>query len=210
MNTKDNRQEGGIGTTPKAVILYDRLETMLAANQLLGRLMPRGGQDPDWTVNSWRFDMLQRGGEAGKALGEALDAELILVAIGEADGLWAWPEDWLRRWAVNRKPADGALGLVFVGTKIRGAAESEVVAPLRRMAARQNLKILLFEATKASVGQSLAFRCLPGAPQGFFGGQPAPAWNDRQGSPQQSAEFPQHRAGTGSAAGRLCDQGSQS
>jgi hypothetical protein len=132
-------------STAKAVILYDRLETVLAAKQFVARLAWSAGGGADWTVNSWQFDMLERGDEARKALDATSDAGLMMVAMGGSQALHHWPEDWLARWAALQRVRGATLVLTLIGTASRIEAESSVIAPLRRLTERSHLELFIVE-----------------------------------------------------------------
>ena len=113
MNSQSTSSKGRLGRTPQAVILYDRLEMLLVANQILGWLPPSAGFASDWRVNSWRFDMLQKGTEGERALGETREAEVMVVAIGNLQTQPDWPENWLPLWMARQKPARTLLMLLL-------------------------------------------------------------------------------------------------
>jgi hypothetical protein len=146
MKTKFIRDMPGSAKIMKAVILYDQLESMLMANQLVGRLPSHRNCGADWTVNTWRFDLLESGREGEAALGDASDAELMIVAVGKAQALRVWPEDWLARWALGRKVATAALALVLVGEANRVEAVSAVMFPLSRLADNRRLSFFAIGA----------------------------------------------------------------
>ena len=137
----------------KAVILYDCIETMLETNEILAGFPPRSGGDAEWAVSSWRFDMLEQGIEAEKALEETSDVELIILAIGDAGALWDWPEDWLRRWAEGHKTANVTLVVALAGVLDEVKVESALIAPLRRLAELQDMRILVLRDTTPSTGR---------------------------------------------------------
>lgn len=138
------------GNAAKAVILYDQLETMLVANQLVGCLPTRTEGRAEWTVNSWRFDMLEQGLEGETALGETSDAGLMIVAIGDAHAVRFWPKEWLNRWAACRQAGGAALALVLVGAANQIEARSAVIVPLRRLAERSQLRLFIVDDKSAT------------------------------------------------------------
>src|SRR3974390_2774382 len=138
------REAGSLGKTTKVAILYDRLESMLAANQALAQLPSGAGPGTEWTVNSWQFDLLKQGIEARRALADTSDARLIILAISGARALRSWPRDWLESWAAQRKGSRAALGVFLIGRAGGLIAESVVIAPLRVLAAVRRLRIFRF------------------------------------------------------------------
>jgi hypothetical protein len=158
MNPGFDLTESGGKAAPKAVILYDRLETMLAANQLLALLPSRTVGTVGWLVNSWRFDMLRREDEARKALSESSDAELVLVALETAEPLPHWSQIWIDRWAAGRKIAQAALGLVLVWTSRQFLGDSGLLATLRKLAIAADLRIFAFTNTTADADLPLSFQ----------------------------------------------------
>jgi len=137
----------------KAVILYDCIETMLETNEILACVPPRSRRDAEWTVNSWRFDMLEQGIEAEKALEETSDVELIILAIGDAGDVWDWPEDWLRRWVAGHQTANATLVVVLAGVPDEVQIELDLIAPLRGLAEWQDMRILVLRDTTPSTGR---------------------------------------------------------
>lgn len=125
----------------RAVILYDHLETLLMANQLLDRVPSAQGRQTDWTVNSWQFNMLAWGCrlEAYRALEESVDVEVIVVAVGDSDAWAGLPMEWLVRWAEYRRRACSRLVVLTFGSAEAGASDVPTIAALRLLAESQAL-----------------------------------------------------------------------
>ena len=152
MNTRKTPIDGGGGRTAKAVILYDHLETMLLANQLVGRLPRATGAATDWTVKSWHFAMLGQGLEGDRALQETDDAEVMVLAIGREEHLQDWPQHWLVRWLARRKSLPVTILVMLIGLADTVASEWSVVAPLRWLADAGRYGLFVFDDTRTGAG----------------------------------------------------------
>lgn len=119
----------------KAVILYDNLDTLLAANEILVRVQSNEGGCTDWLVHSWRFDMLmlKHRLEAYRAMEESADAELMVIAIGDPAAWGRLPVDWLGLWWDYRRSPAARLIVMPFGSARRGAADAPVTGALRRL-----------------------------------------------------------------------------
>jgi len=204
------RNETGTAKIGRAVILYDQLETMLAANQFVGRLPPHAFGCAEWTVNSWRFDLLEPRAECEAALDESSDADVMFLALGDTQALREWPEDWLVRWARRRQSADAVLGLVLIGAANRAEAGAWVIAPLLRLVDEAHLEFFVVDDAQTAAEWDTGFRRSdgilsdwPGIPVGRGSVNCPPAL-------RQCAEFIQQPADLCSAAGRLRRDGPQS
>jgi len=144
--------QGGRNAAVKAVILYDHLDTLLAANQMLGWLSPGRGVAADWTVLSWRFDLLDGALEQERALDQSRDADLMAIAFERMHAPGNWPEGWLRRWAAERQAPNPLLMVILSGKAEHSQAESEVIPPLRGLAESGGLRMLLTDGTQAGDG----------------------------------------------------------
>jgi hypothetical protein len=207
MNAKLIRDAPRLAKVTKAVILYDRLESMLAANEIASRLPSRPDCGADWTVNSWRFDMLENGREGEKALGETSDSDLMIVTLENAKPLLHCPLDWLARWAADHQNPGAALVLVLVGTTNRVATAPEVIAPLLRLAERCHLEFFIVDCIQAGADQRSEFRHWTQFSRWNHPARDLPANQpERRGVngstvTQQAPEFIQHPAETCSAGG---------
>jgi len=145
MSARGTGKQGASTGTAHAVILYDDLESMLVANELLGRLpLPPGGAG-EWTVNSWRFDMLEWGMEGQTALRDAAAAELMVLAMKDATEVEYWPEEWLAHWAAGRRVAAAQLALVPVRTPGSTEPGPGLIKLLRQLAGWANLRLLVLD-----------------------------------------------------------------
>jgi len=154
MNAKLFRPVAGLVTTAKLVILYDELETLLAANQRLEHLSPEMEKKPEWVVNSWRFDMLGPDWrlEAYRALEEAADAGVVLVAICDLPASADVPMDWLETWAGLRRVREAKLIVMPFGFAPGRKEFATLVGRLRRLAKLHDLSCVVFNG--ASTGKA--------------------------------------------------------
>jgi hypothetical protein len=138
------RGNDGSGRLVRAAILYDHLESMLAANELLGRLRPDPEVNEDWTVNSWSFEMLETGLEGWRALEDTSDVRVMVLALGDAQSLEKWPASWLWRWAANRRAGMCGFWLVLFGPASVALRAAETATRLHRFAEDQGLTMFVF------------------------------------------------------------------
>ncbi len=92
----------------KALIIYDDLTGATRATAALKRAALRANVGADWDIKPWRTDALKFPSVADRALIEAADADLIVLAGPQAHSLPTWLEDWLRCWVIRRNIEDAA------------------------------------------------------------------------------------------------------
>jgi hypothetical protein len=97
----------------KALIIYDDLTGATRATAALKRAALRANVGADWDINPWRTDALKFPSVADKALIEAADADLIVLAGPQTHSLPTWLEEWLRCWVIRRNIPDAALALLY-------------------------------------------------------------------------------------------------
>src|SRR5688572_21990179 len=94
----------------KALLIYDDFEFVANATTLLDLMSPPSdraeAKDVGWNVKSYRLAALNQKPSADSALMEALDADLVVLAIRNTETLPAWMTDWLESWATRRKFED--------------------------------------------------------------------------------------------------------
>ena len=100
-------------TSMKALIIYDDLTGATRATAALKRAALRANVGADWDIKPWRTDALKFPSVADKALIEAADADLIVLAGPQAHSLPTWLEEWLRCWVIRRNIQDAALAVLY-------------------------------------------------------------------------------------------------
>lgn len=172
MSSKQICDEDSRKRRAKAVIVYDHLETMLLANQLLrGVPPPRPDFAGDWIVNSWQFDLLEQRHEAESALIETSDANLMIVALSDAKALREWPEAWLTRWVSVREYTDAALVLMLNRTANRPEAWPAVIVPMVQLVEGGHLEFCIADDAEPGADMGSAFHPLGELLSGFSNGQ---------------------------------------
>jgi len=96
----------------KALIIYDDPTGATRATAALKRAAWRANVGADWDIKPWRTDALKLPSVADKALIEAADADLIVLAGAQAHSLPTWLEEWLRCWVIRRNIEDAALAVL--------------------------------------------------------------------------------------------------
>jgi hypothetical protein len=96
----------------KALIIYDDLTDATRAAAALKRAACRANVIADWDIKPWRTDALKFPSVADKALIEAADADLLVLAGPQAPCLPTWLEEWLRCWVIRRSIEDAALSVL--------------------------------------------------------------------------------------------------
>jgi len=97
----------------KALIIYDDLTDATRAAAALKRAAWRANVGADWDIKPWRTDALKFPSVADKALIEAAEADLIVLAGPQAHSLPTWLEEWLRCWVIRRNIEDAALAVLY-------------------------------------------------------------------------------------------------
>lgn len=99
-------------TAMKAVIVYDDFAFATRAAAMLERAAVPTGESWQWDFKPWRLDILSRLPLAEIADGEAVDANVIVLALAETH----WPPAelmaWLEYWATHRQIEDAAVLLL--------------------------------------------------------------------------------------------------
>jgi hypothetical protein len=97
----------------KALIIYDDFTGATRATAALKGAAWRANVSADWDIKPWRTDALKLPSVADKALIEAADADLIVLAGPQAHSLPTWLEQWLNCWVIRRNIADAALAVLY-------------------------------------------------------------------------------------------------
>jgi len=95
----------------RVFLLYDDFELARRAKLRLDAAAARCGE-VQYQVTPWRSDLLEQPAWADAALAEALDADLMLLALGHTVFLPPALQRWLEVWATCRTVPDAAAGLL--------------------------------------------------------------------------------------------------
>lgn len=120
----------------KAFLLYD---DFTLARRAKGRLEEAAAHcvESNCKVHPWRADLLDEPALADAALADALDAELMLLALGHTVFLPSPVQRWLEVWAACRSVPDAALALL---TPPRASSATTLLASeLEALARRHGL-----------------------------------------------------------------------
>ena len=96
----------------KAIIIYHDLAFAHKAGALLQRVERQENVHIEWTVKCWPVRALDEPALAELALGESVDAHLIILPSGLGQSLPPRLLNWLKRWAADRQIPDAALGIL--------------------------------------------------------------------------------------------------
>ena len=143
----------------KAVVICDDFAFAAKADATLQRVGYQAGVNVQWTIKCWPVNALNDSAPAEKALGETLDAHLILLPARRVQSLPSSVVDWLERWATRRQIDDAALGVINDGN---AADLTEPVSPaLSRLIRQYDLNFIIDEgpAPKDPVKLFVRFRC---------------------------------------------------
>ncbi len=165
MNAINFQEMDGSAKTAKVAILYDQLETMLAANQWLDGLPSPAGETVEWAANSWRFDSLRMGHtlESYRALGETTDVDLILIAIRDPGAAADVPAEWLDFWAGLRRRRDAKLAVMSFGLAAGSVKLAPLIENLRRLAEVHQVPFSIFRAATPGGGARRNSETAPGS-----------------------------------------------
>ena len=95
----------------KALIIYDDFTAAAKANAMLLGASAWAEEGLRWDVHPWRLEMLRPSPAGDLARAEAVDAHLIVFAVGHARSLPAELIAWLHQWALGRQVPDAALAV---------------------------------------------------------------------------------------------------
>jgi hypothetical protein len=111
-----------------AVIVYDDVEFASKAKTMLGSAAHRADAALLWTVKPWRIELLLLPPTAARALRDAAEAHLIVLAVRRPADPSPRLLDWLEQWAGCRQVQDAALAVFDGGSgdRLSGAAAPEL------------------------------------------------------------------------------------
>jgi hypothetical protein len=144
--------------TMNAVIVYDDVDFASKAKALLGRAAHRADEALLWTVKPWRIELLILPPSAARALQDAAEAHLIVLAVRRPADLSPRLLDWLEKWAACRQVQDAALALFDGGTgdMLPGTAAPE----LSQFAERHGLSFIFGDVGPTEVESALLVQSL--------------------------------------------------
>jgi len=125
----------------KALIIYDDVALAVKAIATLQRSARRAEVTVRWNIKPWRLDILRLPSTAEEALGEAVDAELIVFAGPQVYSLPSWLEQWLECWLTHRHAGEAALAVI--GNGRGGKPSSHEASELWRFAALHGLGFIM-------------------------------------------------------------------
>jgi len=137
----------------KALIIYDDFTAAAKANAMLLGASAWAEEGLRWDVHPWRLEMLRPSPAGDLARAEAVDAHLIVFAVGHARSLPAELIAWLHQWALGRQVPDAALA-VFESQQGGGLA-AEATPELTEFARQHGLSLTV-EPVAAAVDDSAA------------------------------------------------------
>jgi hypothetical protein len=133
-------EEQAFEATMNAVIVYDDVAFASKAQAMLGQATHRADAALPWTVKPWRLELLILPPTAARALQDAVEAHLLVLAVRRPAEPSPRLLDWLEQWACCRQVQDAALA-VFDGES--GDMLSGTKAPeLSQLAERHGLSFI--------------------------------------------------------------------
>ena len=142
-------------TINSAIIIYDDFELAVNANVMLRQAARHAREAKTWTVNPIRTNMLSIPPIASRALHEAVDTNLIVLAVRNEKEISPTLLRWLDSWAEHRTVEDAALA-VYDGGKGE-VFSSPATLGLSRFAKRHGLHFIFDEEGVAEENESAAF-----------------------------------------------------
>ncbi|MCL5098670.1 MAG: hypothetical protein M1608_14300 [Candidatus Omnitrophica bacterium] len=94
------------------VVIYENYELAANAVSILKRVAQHADPAVELNLKPWRLDVLTTPPMTNAALAEAIDAELIILAMQESEPLPAWLMDWMELWAGHRQVQNAAVALL--------------------------------------------------------------------------------------------------
>jgi len=140
----------------KAVIICDDIAFAAKADATLRRTGRPDDIQIQWIVKYWPTSALHGDALAEKALVEALDAHLIVLAARDAEFVPSWLFDWLNRWAKQRQIQDAALG--FLGDSNATGPTQSLCPALSILIRDHGLNIIMDRAVASRESTKIPFR----------------------------------------------------
>ena len=126
-----------------AFIIYDQFMFAARANSVLQSACRHSREPEPCPVSAWEMLHLKFPRAAGEALAEAVQAHLVIVAIGGELVCAAWLVQWLVEWATRRQVAEA--GLALLCDRPSGLALEVAARDLSRLAKRHGLDFIFEE-----------------------------------------------------------------
>ena len=123
------------------LLAYDSAPTCGAILGMFDRISTRLRDKKIFNVQAFKFGLLERMDPFKWTATKAGEAELVMVAFGEAGPPGASLLRWLENWAQQHEGRDSALGFLPLGANAREPVR-RVVRTLRKMAARHGLRFI--------------------------------------------------------------------
>lgn len=96
--------------------------------------------------------------ESYRALEEAIDADLMLVAISDAAAVDDFPMDWLETWAGIQRLREAKLSVLPFGLAAKVGKITPYLTRLRRLAKLRDLPLALSRAEPSGNGPATEFK----------------------------------------------------
>lgn len=126
----------------KVLIAYERSEDGLSALRLYQRLVRRFDQEILFDVEFRRFEVLSVPGIRERAVGEAVEADLVVIAMDGSFGLSAEFQSWIDLWIEKKVGQDCALVLLSRHSCECPNSATSVHSYLRNAALRGNMAFI--------------------------------------------------------------------
>jgi len=136
----------------QVLLAYDTDATCGAILKMLDRISARLRDKKLFHVNAFKFGLLEQMDIRKWIAARPQEAELAVVAFGEAGAPGADLLQWLENWASRHEGGNAALGLLPMGA-LTGKSVRHVVRSLRKIAARHGVGFIYNENSRLDLFQ---------------------------------------------------------
>jgi hypothetical protein len=120
-------------------VIYDNLLAQRQAMEVCSRLVQQLGEEFEFDTDCWSFEQVSQAGIAEEAASHAADADILIVAVAEAEQLPNSLKLWIEMWLARKTDWDTALVALTGVTPEPGTAPSAAQEYLKRIASEVGL-----------------------------------------------------------------------
>jgi hypothetical protein len=135
----------------RCLIAYDDFELGLKSMQIYNAIVREFSADYEFSINIWKFDILQFEHIGRLAAEEASQADLIIMAMDDKKPLRPELESWVDRWISSKRRSDSAL-VALLGHSERPDHLETIRHYLKDMAREGEMSLLTREMTLSRGG----------------------------------------------------------
>jgi hypothetical protein len=128
-----------------ALVIYEEWDFAANVSARLEGATQRSDATIHWSVKPWRVDILQLAAADERALAEASEAHLIVLAVRRVQCILPWLVTWLERWAMCRQIQEATLA-IWQGTSA-DVLSAQTMPELSHLADAHRLRLMFADTS---------------------------------------------------------------